>query len=168
LTALEVRGIKVEGSTTVVEVDARVCMTQAKASEDDLDKIKMFREIDADDSGELSLKEFKRLARQLIPDAADKTLEQIFRESDRDKTGSIDFEEYKQICVSKIMEEEEKVRAGGPGRVHGPVSIPGSPPNLPCSYAHPTCASPPGLTVPWLHSCFTLASDESEAGEECE
>lgn len=86
-------------------------MTQAKASEDDLDKIKMFREIDADDSGELSLQEFKRLARQLIPDAADKTLEQIFRESDRDKTGSIDFEEYKQICVSKIMEEEEKVRA---------------------------------------------------------
>ena len=111
MTALEVRGIKVEGSTTVVEVDARVCMTQAKASEDDLEKIKMFREIDADDSGELSLQEFKRLARQLIPDAADKTLEQIFRESDRDKTGSIDFEEYKQICVSKIMEEEEKVRA---------------------------------------------------------
>ena len=110
MTALEVRGIKVEGSTTVVEVDARVCMTQAKASEDDLEKIKMFREIDADDSGELSLPEFKRLARQLIPDAADKTLEQIFRESDRDKTGSIDFEEYKQICVSKIMEEEEKVR----------------------------------------------------------
>jgi hypothetical protein len=142
-------------------------MTQAKASEDDLDKIKMFREIDADDSGELSLKEFKRLARQLIPDAADKTLEQIFRESDRDKTGSIDFEEYKQICVSKIMEEEEKVRAGGPGRVHGPVSIPGSPPNLPCSYAHPPCASPPGFTVPWLPSCF-FASDESEAGEECE
>ena len=108
---MEVRGIKVEGSTTVVEVDARVCMTQAKASEDDLEKIKMFREIDADDSGELSLQEFKRLARQLIPDAADKTLEQIFRESDRDKTGSIDFEEYKQICVSKIMEEEEKVRS---------------------------------------------------------
>ena len=111
LTALEVRGIKVEGSTTVVEVDARVCMTQAKASEDDLDKIKTFREIDTDDTGELSLKEFKKLARQLIPDAADKTLEQIFRESDRDKTGSIDFEEYKEICVSKLKEEEEKVRA---------------------------------------------------------
>ena len=78
LTALEVRGTHVDGSTTVVEVDARVCQTVFEHDFEQMSDIKTFQKHDADETGELDLHEFKRLARQLVPDVTDVHLESVF------------------------------------------------------------------------------------------
>jgi len=109
LTALEVRGTHVDGSTTVVEVDARVCQTVFEHDFEQMSDIKTFQKHDADETGELDLHEFKRLARQLVPDVTDVHLESVFAAADVDNSGHIDFEEYRTSCVPMIKDAEVDV-----------------------------------------------------------
>jgi hypothetical protein len=110
LTALEVRGTRIDGSVTVVEVDARVCQTGIEADADHMVAVSAFRGADGDGSGELDLKEFKRLALQLLPDVPDERLDEVFTAADQDVSGRIDFEEYRNVCIPMLKNEEVDVK----------------------------------------------------------
>lgn len=106
LTALEVRGTRIDGSVTIVEVDARVCMTGVEMDTDQMIAVNAFRGADGDGSGELDLREFKRLALQLLPDVPDERLNEVFGAADQDGSGRIDFEEYRNVCIPMLKNEE--------------------------------------------------------------
>ncbi len=109
LTALEVRGTHVEGSVTIVEVDARVCPNVLDELYDPAE-IQAFKHADEDESGELSLQELGRLARERVPDASDEHLKTVFQAADLDHSGLVDFTEYREVVIPKLRDVELDVR----------------------------------------------------------
>ena len=79
LTALEVRGTRVDSSLTIIIVDARL----AEIKDVQLSRmIKTFNTSDRDESGVIDRHEFRQLARELIPSCTDAFCDEVFSELD--------------------------------------------------------------------------------------
>ena len=68
--------------------------------------IERFNEMDDDHSGEIDPKEFRHLARQLIPSVSDAFLEELFADVDKDNDGFISFTEYCSYCMPRLRTAE--------------------------------------------------------------
>ena len=80
LTALEVRGTRIDGSLTMVSTDARVNTAQFEG--DRSAELQLFKSADDDLSGEIDRGEFGKLARQVVPTITEDTLDAIFAQAD--------------------------------------------------------------------------------------
>ena len=103
------RGTRVDGSLTIIQVDARL----AEVKDAGLSRlIEKFNTMDHNKSGDIDSAEFCALARQLIPSCSDEFLEQMFKDVDKDGNGMISFTEYCSYCMPRLRgaEAAEKER----------------------------------------------------------
>ena len=108
LTALEVRGTRIDGSLTMVSVDARVNTTHFE--HDASAELQHFKSHDHDFSGEINRIELGRLAREVVPTITDATLDAIFGAADVDGSGEISYDEFRAKCLPQLHEEEAELR----------------------------------------------------------
>jgi hypothetical protein len=107
LTALEVRGTRIDGSLTIIETDSRV--NSATVEQEFSVDMLAFKEADENSTGVLALEEFSRLARARVPTLTAGALREMFLEIDEDHSGEISFSEYQSRCVPMLREEQERV-----------------------------------------------------------
>eukprot|EP00331_Platyophrya_macrostoma_P019872 CAMPEP_0176467696 /NCGR_PEP_ID=MMETSP0127-20121128/38604_1 /TAXON_ID=938130 /ORGANISM="Platyophrya macrostoma, Strain WH" /LENGTH=116 /DNA_ID=CAMNT_0017861029 /DNA_START=139 /DNA_END=489 /DNA_ORIENTATION=- len=87
-----------EGTGTIEFHDFLELMTVKMAERDPLDEIrKAFKLFDDDDSGKISLKNLRRVAKELGETMNDDELQEMIDEADRDGDGEINEEEFIRI-----------------------------------------------------------------------
>ena len=104
LTALEVRGTRIDGSLTMVSTDARVNTAQFEG--DRSAELQLFKSADDDLSGEIDRGEFGKLARQVVPTITEDTLDTIFAQADANASGEISYDEFRAQCLPRLRAEE--------------------------------------------------------------
>merc|ERR1711959_445991 len=83
---------------------AKMVREMDKDGEEEL--LKGFKLFDDDNTGKISMKNFKRVAKELGENLTDKELEDILGESDTDKDGEINEAEFLNVMVKTGLLEE--------------------------------------------------------------
>lgn len=98
-------------------------MAQASQSEKDSREeiLKAFRLFDDDETGKISFKNLKRVAKELGESMTDDELAEMIEEADRDGDGEINEEEFLRIMKKTSLVSSETCGASYPG-CHGELS----------------------------------------------
>merc|ERR1712224_88308 len=96
-----------DGDQTVDFEEFCIMMAEKMNQKDGKDEmLKGFKMFDDDNTGKISMKNFKRVAKELGENLTDKELEEILGEADTDKDGEINEAEFLAVMVKTGMLEE--------------------------------------------------------------
>merc|ERR1712227_277426 len=96
-----------DGDATVDFEEFCVMMAEKMNQKDGKEELlKGFKLFDDDNTGKISMKNFKRVAKELGENLTDKELEEILGEADTDKDGEINESEFLAVMVKTGMLEE--------------------------------------------------------------